>query len=84
METAALSGAMHLLVALGLPLLAGVCGAGLVAAVLQAITSIEDHSIAIISRIVGLAVALVFFAIPISQKLMAYADKIWGSSEYFY
>ena len=74
---------MHLLVVLLIPLLGGVCGAGLVAGLLQAVTAIEDHSIAVISRVFGLALALTLFALPLQKQLFEYTSKVWSSSEYF-
>ncbi len=73
--------ALRLLSALALPLLGAVFVAGLVAALLQAVTRVRDRSISVVPRLLAMGLALVLVGGWCGSRLMAYSVQMFEAAE---
>jgi flagellar biosynthesis protein FliQ len=75
--------ALNFVIALSLPLIAGILGGALVMGVLQAATQVSDGAIGFVGRIVGFALALYLFGAGLSNQLLDYSSRIWGGADFY-
>ena len=78
---AALREAARLLGALALPLLGAVLIAGLVAALLQALTRVRDRSISVVPRVIAVGVALSLLGGWYADRLGGFAAEMFRAAE---
>jgi type III secretion protein S len=73
--------ALRLLSALALPILGALLVAGLLAAVLQAVTRVRDRSISVVPRLVAVGVALVLVGGWCGSRLVAFSAQMFQAAE---
>ena len=63
---------------LAIPLFGAVLG-GFLAGIIQTLFSVQDASIGIFGRLLGVAASLFFFGAEIYRQISSFSDRVWGA-----
>ena len=72
--------AMFLVLTVAAPVLAIGMGVGLVVALFQAVTQLQEQTLSFVPKILAMAVAMLLFVPWIANKMMEYARELLGNS----